>query len=286
MTTQGSGGTVRDDRLLAPTWWTAVCIVPVLVAAWVVLYLFPGRTEQLWAWTVRPRMTPLVMGGGYLAGAYFFVRVARDRRWHRVGVGFLAVTVFTTVLLAATLLHWDRFNHDHVSFWAWLFLYVVSPFLLPVLAVANWRAGAGDAAEPDDQVEIPSWARTVLAVVGAVSVLFAVVTFLAPAGAVERWPWMLTTLTARSLSAYIAFTGLFLLTPLLDRRWTSVRIGIEAVTVGLVMTGIGALRARHDFTGPDSSVVGFVVALLALLGLVAYLQLRLSRRPPEAAAAG
>jgi len=50
------------------------------------------------------------------------------------------------------------------------------------------------------------------------------------------------------------------------------------------MTGIGALRARDDFKGPDASVVGFAVALLALLAFVVYLQLRLSR-PRDAPAA-
>jgi hypothetical protein len=272
--------------MITTTKVTALIIIPVLCAAFVILFFFPGSTDRLWGWTMRPDMTPINMGAGYIGGAWFFTRVLLNKHPRRVAGGLGAATVFTGLLGIATFMHWDKFNHDHVSFWAWLFLYVVSPFLLPVLAVANWRAGADDTTEADDQVEIPAWARTLLAVVGGLSVVFAVTTFIAPAGAVEKWPWPLTTLTARSLCAYVAFTGLFLMTPLLDRRWTSVRIGIEAVTIGLVMTGIGALRARADFTGPDSSVVGFAVALLALLGLVAYLQLRLSRRVPPPTAAG
>ena len=75
--------TARDDRLLATTRWTAIVIIPVLVAAFVILYLFPSRTQDLWAWTVRPTMTPMLMGGGYLAGAWFFLRVARTRSGHQ-----------------------------------------------------------------------------------------------------------------------------------------------------------------------------------------------------------
>ncbi len=264
--------------MLKATKVTALVIIPVLCAAFVILWFFPDRTPQLWAWTMRPDMTPINMGAGYLGGAWFFTRVATNRHPGRVAGGLAAASVFTLLLGVATLLHWDKFNHDHISFLAWLFLYVVSPFLLPVLALASWRAGRADEGEPPDQPEIPSWARTLLAVAGASSVLAALTIFAAPRLAIDSWPWKLTPLTARSLSAYVAFTGLFLLTPLVDRRWTSVRIGIEAVTVGLVMTGIGALRARQDFTGPDSSVVGFAVALSALLVLLVALQLRLSRQ--------
>lgn len=148
-----------DDRLLAPTRWTATAIVPVLLAAFTILYLFPGRTEALWAWTIRPTMTAMNMGAGYLAGAWFFARVVRVVRagsWHRVGVGFLGTTVFTALLLLATLLHWDRFNHDHVSFWAWLALYLATPVLLPWLWVRNRRTDPG-VPEPGDLV--PRWLR-------------------------------------------------------------------------------------------------------------------------------
>jgi len=264
------------DSVLTTTRVTALVIIPVLVAAFVILFLFPGRTEALWAWTIHPDMTPINMGAGYLGGAWFFTRVATNHHPRRVAGGLGAATAFTFLLGLATLLHWDRFNHAHVSFWAWLLLYVVSPVLLPVLAVANWRAGAGDDTDPSAEAEIPTWARIFLAVVGGGSVLAAATAFAWPRLAIENWPWKLTPLTARTLCAYIAFTGLFLLTPLLDRRWTSVRIGVEAVTVGLVATGIGALRARDDFTGPDSSVIGFAVALVSLLAVLVLLQLRLS----------
>jgi len=263
--------------VLTTTKVTALVIIPVLGAAFVILFFFPGQTDRFWAWTIHPDMTPITMGAGYLGGAWFFTRVATNRHPGRVAGGLGAASVFTLLLGVATFLHWDKFNHQHISFWAWLSLYVVSPGLLPILAVANWRAGAIDDADPSDSAQIPAWARGFLAVVGGGSVLGALTVFAVPRLGIDHWPWKLTPLTARTLCAFIAFTGLFLLTPLLDRRWTSVRIGAEAVTVGLVVTGIGALRDRHDFTGPDSSVVGFAVGLVVLLAVLAFLQLRLSR---------
>ncbi|MCA1846147.1 MAG: hypothetical protein LC792_23740, partial [Actinobacteria bacterium] len=114
--TTTSPANVRDDRLLAPTRWTAIAVIPVLLAAFVILYGFPGHTKKLWGWTIHPNMSALIMGGGYLSGAYFFTRVARSGRWHRVSAGFVGTTVFSTILMATTILHWNRFNHDHVSF--------------------------------------------------------------------------------------------------------------------------------------------------------------------------
>ena len=58
----------RDDRVLPATRTLAAIIVPFLLAAFVLLYLFPGETGRWFAWEVRPRMTPLVMSSGYLAG--------------------------------------------------------------------------------------------------------------------------------------------------------------------------------------------------------------------------
>lgn len=128
---------LRDDRILPLTRLVSVVIVPVLLAAFVILYLFPDRTEELFAWTIQPRMTPLLMGAGYLAGSYFFVRAIFSRRWHEVGAGFIAISAFVWPMGVATLLHLDRFNQSHITFWLWALLYAVTPFLIPFVYWLN-----------------------------------------------------------------------------------------------------------------------------------------------------
>ncbi|MDQ3897793.1 MAG: hypothetical protein M3326_11245, partial [Actinomycetota bacterium] len=125
----------RDDRVLKTTRAVSAAIVPILTAAFVILFLFPGNTKSLWGWTIPSRMSCMFMGGGYLAGALFYFRAARAREWHRLGPGIVATTVFATLLGVATFLHWDVFNHRHVSFLAWLLLYISTPLLLPLLYV-------------------------------------------------------------------------------------------------------------------------------------------------------
>jgi len=274
--------TVKDDRLLAPTLWTAVLIVPVLVAAFVILFL--DRTRQLWAWTIAPSMTAMVMGAGYLSGAYFFVRVATVRRWHRVWPGFVSTTLFTTVLLLATLLHWDKFDHGHVSFWAWLTLYVVTPALLPWLWWLNRRTDPGTA-EPGD-VRVDRRLRLAVATAGALQLLVAAVILIRPGLAIAHAPWKLTPLTARTLSAFIAFPAATMLCFLADDRWSSFRIPFETATFGLCLVGLAAIRAHGDLQGPRSSVALFVFALVIAIVLLIALQVVLDRREGAATPAG
>src|SRR5262249_24202184 len=99
----------RDDRVLGFTRGPSLVMVPFLLAAFVILCLLPGRTGQLFAWPIRPSLTTRVLASAYLGGAYFFVRVAAERRWTAVRNGLPAVFVFATLLGIATVIHWDRF---------------------------------------------------------------------------------------------------------------------------------------------------------------------------------
>src|SRR5436853_719699 len=107
-----STGVPRDDRVLAYTRGLSLFITPFLVAAWVILYLFPGHTAKVWAWPIPVTMTSMVLASAYLGGAYFFVRVAFfERQWHVVATGFLAVTAFASLLWVAAVVHCDKVFH-------------------------------------------------------------------------------------------------------------------------------------------------------------------------------
>jgi hypothetical protein len=266
----------RDDRLLAPTRWTAAAVIPVLVAAFVILYLFPGNTTRLWGWTIRPEMSAQVMGAGYLSGAYFFGRAARTSDWHRVGPGFLATTVFAGLLLVTTVLHWDRFNHDHVSFWAWLALYGTTPFLLPWLWARNRRTDPGTPS-PDD-VRVPGPLRVAVGVGGAAQLAVAAVMFGWPHLAARAWPWALDAATSRSLSAFVAFPAIAWLWFLVDDRWSSFRITEQTATIGLALIALGALRRRGELRAAGWNAELFAVALALALALNVALMVALDRR--------
>lgn len=143
---EGTAGETRT-RVLPETRLLAAVIVPFLVAAWVILYLQPDRTGDLFAWPVSPSMTAMLLGGVYLGGAYFFVRAVFAPDWERIALGFLPVAGFATLMGVATILHWDRFTSGHVAFWTWSVIYFTSPFLVLLVWWRNRRlsrtTGAG-----------------------------------------------------------------------------------------------------------------------------------------------
>ena len=264
-----------DDQVLKVTRVVSVVIIPILTAAFVLLFIFPTRTRQLWSWTIDPTMSALVMGAGYLSGAYFFFRAATVRQWHRVGVAFLAVTVFATMLGIATIVHWDRFNHDHVSFWAWAGLYFSTPVLLPWLWFRN-RRNDPHTLEPGDRV-VPTPIRAVMATVGALQLGFAAVMFFRPTAIAEHGPWMLTPLTCRSLSAFAAFPAVVYLAFAFERRWSSFQIPIEVAMMGMALIGVAAVLAWDEFDADAGLVWGWRIGLVVAFGLLAALRLAMAR---------
>src|SRR4051812_20342729 len=136
-------GRMRDDRVFGSTKVLGAVIVPFLLVAFALLYFFPDDTRHYFAWNVQPELTPMIMGAGYIAGAYFFARVAFATRFHRVHVGFLPVTAFTIFMAAGSFAHLDRFLQDHVAFWIWMGLYVTTPILVPLAWIVNRRTDPG-----------------------------------------------------------------------------------------------------------------------------------------------
>src|SRR4051794_7154061 len=161
----GEGASIRDDRILPEVRWIAGLVVVVLLVAAVILYGFPDKTTELFAWTIQPTMSALLMGAGYGAGAYFFARVFLGPKWHWVGTYFPAIATFTAVLGLSTILYWDQFNHTHPAFYAWVFLYFTTPFLIPLLWLRNRRTDPGTP-DPGDVV-VPPPIRRLAALAGA-----------------------------------------------------------------------------------------------------------------------
>ena len=267
---------MRDDRILPATRIVGALIPPFLVAAFVILYLFPNDTATLFAWTIKPAMTPMMMGAGYIAGAWFFVRLVLGGRWSFFALGFLPITTFTWFMLAATALHWDRFNHEHVSFVAWLVLYVITPFLVPVLWLRNRRTDPGTLAPGD--VRVPPPVRAAALVVGLVLTGAAVLLLVAPDVVIPVWPWTLTPLTARVVGGWFALPGVLGLMYSTDTRWGSWRIVLQSQAIGVALILVGAARAWDELDTSRPMTWAFVAGLSALLAALVGLHVAMDAR--------
>ena len=278
----------RDDRVLRYTHVLGAIIVPFLVVAFALLYFFPADTKDYFAWNItakgNPEMTVLLMGAGYIAGAYFFVEVVRAKRFHRVHVGFLPITAFTIFMAIATFSHLDRFLTDNVAFWIWTALYVFTPILVPLAWLRNRQTDPGTVAEGD--VMLPAAVRATLIGAGAVQTAVAVVLLLSPSTMIDIWPWTLTPLTAQVLGGWFALPGVTALMMGFDGRGSAIHITLRSQAIGLALILVAAARSWSEFDTSNELayvfVVGLGLLLVGLVGLEAYL-LSLGRRRPATA---
>jgi len=273
---RGSRSSRRDDRILPITVWVGRILVPALLVASIILYVFPERTTELFAWTIRPNITPMLMGAGYGVGAYFFYRVATLENWHEVALVFPGIAVFTWFMLIATLLHWENFNHAHVTFWIWAFLYVVAPFLVPAIWILNRRT---DPRIPDENdITLPEIVRQLSGVSGFLITVTAIVLFFVPGVLMTYWPWDVSPLTARILLGWFALFGVVNLAVAFDPRWSAGRIVVQTQVAGFGLVLLGAVRAWSDFdaTNPLTGgfIGGFVIYLLVIISLYYYMETR------------
>jgi hypothetical protein len=287
--------TTRDDHVLPATRVAAVVVVCVLVPALIILWGLPTRTDDLWAWTIKAPLTPIFMGAGYGAGAYFFYRVYRTRRWHEVSVGVLSAAVFALLMLMTTVLHFDKFNqgkaHDGLpdppalatlAYYGWTIVYILSPFVVGWLW---WRNQQLDPREPDEgEPLVPSNVRLVARILAIGALLGAAVMLVSPGTVVDHWGWGLTDLTARVLGCFTAQVGTGFVLLSLDARWSSWRILVQTFLIAVALLLVGAIREWDAFL-PDRPMQWVYLAGLAA-GAGALIALyRAMERPAPAAPA-
>ena len=268
---------VFNDRVLPETRLISAIIVPFLVAAFIILYLFPDHTQQLFAWGIQPRMSAMMLGAAYIGGAYFFVRAATNAHWHWVQVGFLPVTTFATLMGIATILHWDRFNHTYVSFYAWVGLYFTTPFIVFLLWLRNRATDPGSDDTATDR-RVPSLVRLVIGVVGGVTLFTSIFLFLQPGIMIQMWPWQLTPLTARVMGALFALTGVGELCIALDARWSAVRIPLQSQMIGIALIALAIVFSWKNFHQTNPLTWVFIASILFLLVASPLLYIWMERR--------
>ncbi|MCC5986112.1 MAG: hypothetical protein JJT95_00425 [Pararhodobacter sp.] len=267
MRDEGNAGTEADqvDQLLTAL---SAILIPILVAAFVLLYIYPETAgADLFAWPVRPKITAMILGATYMSGAYFFLVVLLFRRWSEVRLGFWPITAFAATLGLVTILHWDRFAHDRIGFQLWAFLYFAVPLILPILWYRNWRRVAGGSA--DRRASLGIYTRGVFALLGAVLVVAGFLLLVVPDFMIGLWPWTLTPLTARLMSAIYVLPGLVSLAIAYDGRWEGARYLLQALAFAAVLMLLAIFVARDDLDWGHPGSWTFTASLIAILVLVA-----------------
>lgn len=92
------------------------------------LYFFPSQAKAQYAWPVVPPATAAFMGAGYLAGLVAaYLAIFRARYWRSIYPLTPAFIGLSVLLLAATLIHADRFRWNFAPTWVWTAVYAAIP---------------------------------------------------------------------------------------------------------------------------------------------------------------
>jgi hypothetical protein len=241
------------------------------------LFVFPGETDDLFAWTIQPPLTAAFLGASYWASTTLAVACARERDWAR-GRAFAAPYLIAgVVLLAVTFVHLDKFHMDDVTGWAWLALYAIFPPSVVVLLARQVRVQGG---EPPRDAPMPRALVLAHAAFGTALALLGAALVIAPQTADALWPWPLTPLTGRAIGTFVLAQGVLALAVCRERDWGRVR---PAMLQQLVV-GVLQLAALLRFSGTlDWDRAGAWIYLGAVLALVGAGALGVTRRRDPAA---
>jgi hypothetical protein len=265
---------MMGDQVQSETRWFGFWVLPFVIAAAVILWIWPDRTALWFSWPIEPGMTARMLGSAYIGGILFFVRVVTVRRWHTIQAGFLPVIVFTTMLGTATLLHWETFAHNQLAFIAWCGLNFTTPFLALAVWFHNRPADPGESGSESSL--IPGWVRVTWGTFGVVNAIISLILFLQPAVMIAIWPWDLTPLTARVVGAMFALPAVLGMEIAADSRWSAARLLLEAQALSVLAILFGVVKDWSDFnlSNPLSYTFarGLGLLLVAIATLYAYME--------------
>src|SRR4051794_15304815 len=201
-------------RALPATRAVLVVFAVLSTLALISLFFFSDRTNEWFAWTIAPPLSAAFFGACFGSTLVVEILSLRQPAWAPIRLNALAIFVFASMTLAATLIHLDKFHltgdnaatfQAQAAAWFWLVVYIVVPLALPVLIVLQERAPGVDA---PDRFPVPLALRVPLGLESAVLLAVGIALFAVPSQAIHLWPWPLTPLVAQVTGAWLVAFGL------------------------------------------------------------------------------
>ncbi len=274
MTTQDLplGGDDRLDLL------TRLCFTPLAVATALfgpILLILPGKTADYWAWPIQPDMSAIWIGSAYTFGAVALMLMLLQGRWTSALIPVASTLPFAVVMLAATLIHNDRFSHGTPQYYVWLLIYIALPIVLPCILLLNRRRRQPP--HPGELV-LPRRLRTAFIAAGLAAALIGLELSVAPDAIRDSWPWQLTPLMARVVGGWLLFLATGGLAAAFERRYAAYRFYLPAAAFWFAMLLVASIAHNRDFRSDSLSTFIYFgavcIAIAALLGVFVFMERR------------
>ncbi|RIK42805.1 MAG: hypothetical protein DCC58_10505 [Chloroflexi bacterium] len=256
-----AGASLKVANVWVRYWlWVVVGLVSLVG---VVLYIFPRRTEDLFAWTIGSPMTAAFLGASYWASIPLSLLGSFRRYWADLRIAFHGVGVFSVLTLVATFNHLDKFHTSSVPGVIWIATYIVAPFV--IFGIVIWM-GRAMGADPPRIAPLATWERALLLLISLGMVPLGLALFIAPGWADGVWPWALTPLTGQAVGAWLVGIGTVVLHICWENDWVRIAPGPPAFALlgVLHLVAVARFNAELHWSG-----LGAWLYLACLVGFTA-----------------
>jgi hypothetical protein len=233
------------------------------------LYILTEHTDHYFAWTIAQPLSAAFLGSVYWSGASLFAIALTERAWSHVRIAVAAVGSFVVLMLITTLLHLDRFHLNAKDIqplfaaWIWMVVYIVFPALLLLVVIVQRRAPGQDAPRA---APLSGRVRTALGVNALFALLVCAALFLFPKALFSIWPWQLTELTARAVSAGFLVIAAGSYQMIRENAWERDRVG----GISYLLFGLLQLLALARYAGSVEWSRPATWVYLLFMGTVVY----------------
>jgi hypothetical protein len=231
------------------------------------LFLLTTHTDRFFAWTIQVPLTAAVLGANYWASAALAILASRKRTWADGRLSISVALVFAPITTAATFIHLGLFHTGTFFGWFWIVAYAVYPPMLLFLLYRQLRVPGGD---PPRTAPLPWWVRGVFGAHAIVLVPLGVLMFIAPGAAGHLWPWPLTPLTSRALSAWVLAFGVLGAHALYENDMERVQVALLGYPVLVLLHAIALARFGSDMQWGEPGAWVYVAFLASCAALGAF----------------
>ncbi len=274
-TRQGSGAPQEPIgsaalRPLAPGMRRLLFTASVLVLlAGIQLFVFTGRTDHFFAFTIANPLAAAFLGAAYWAAVAIEALAGRQPLWANARIAVPAVLVFTVLTLAVTLRHLGQLHlgarfaaGTQIVTVAWIAIYVLVPVLMLILLVVQARIPGAD---PPRSAGLPAWLYAVLAAQAIVLLGLGIALFAAPVQTAPLWPWKLTPMMAQATGAWLISLGVAAGHALAERDARRLRPAAVGNILLAVLLSIALARYPHEYEWRSASGIIYLIFLATML---------------------
>ena len=233
------------------------------------LFVFTGRTDHFFAWTIANPLSAAFLGAAYWASVALEALSGRQALWANARIAVPAVLVFTVLTLAATVTHLGQLHlgarfpaGTQIVTVTWIAIYVLVPALLLILLAVQARTPGAD---PPRSAPLPGWLCVLLAVQAAVLLGLGIALFAVPGQAAPLWPWALTPMMAQAIGAWLISLGVAAGHAVLERDARRLRPAAAGYILLPVLLSVALARYPQLFEWRSAAGIVYLIFLVTML---------------------